>query len=1719
MRRKYIRHVAAAFGILFAAVVAFVGCSVSPADRSGVGPTHLVQDLAAPQSQVAFSFQVDATASASVAGSVRAAGTSGIVTFRLLSLNIGNPANPTTATEQTVLIPPTGLVTANFLAVPAKTTIAQVDIVGSTVGSYSSFHGAGDLRPGLNVITVAPSGSGWRNDLAAHILETAVVTPTIFSKLPASAAAMAYEMTGSINRSLPTAQEDVVRAFTRLINPPRWSLTAEAVRSAQAQLLGVSGQSVNGDTAWAPGETFITETISQDEVAGMCGWSAPTEFSANLASPSLERPAVRGAALPRSLDWRNKDGKNWLTPVRNQYPYSTCVAFACCGALEAMMKIQANLDGVDLSEWALFRSGNVADLGALSRGWEFRVACEQLRVGGVVGESYVPYHLIPRFTQPPTGIRQYKADSYVLVQSVDGIKQALQNGPVVTGIRVFEDLMRYTGGVYWHATGREVGFHAILLVGYDDDRQCWIAKNSWSSGWGEQGFFRVRYTEVQTDRGYQLRFAFTSPVPTAPSGVTAMPGDREVVVSWAAAGEATSHNLYYGTVSGVRRGTGLRVPGVVSPHRLTGLRNGTTYYFVLTSENSTGESGESSEVSTTPRDPATLVPSGVTTTPADGQVAVQWTAVPQASGYRVYWSTTQGAARTGGQRFEPTSGPFTHTGLINGSTYYYQVTALVDGVETAASTEVSSRPWPQIPLAPTGVSATPGNGQNTIVWNPVPGATSYRLYHGGGSNINRTAGTRIDNASSPHVHTGLPNSTTVYYVVTALNLAGESIESAAVAATPLLAVPGDVAIVRGSSQVQLTWSAVPGASTYSIYYGESPGSLRTTGTPIHSAQPGQVISGLVNGRTYYFTVVARDPNSESAGSSVISDNPALAMATNLRVTGTRGRIVMTWDAATGVNYSIKVFFSLDGGTTWTQTTRLEGTSSGITPGVNRSVTWVSHQDFASLQPNARVRLVLNDGTGDTAPVDSGVLNIDNRVTVESLSAVAADGLYGAGSTIDVTVRFSTVVRVNGTPQLVLETGSQDRSATYLSGDNSNTLVLRYSVQPGDVSSDLDYAGTTALSLAGGTIRDDVGNDANLLLPSPGAAGSLGAARALVIDGVAPTILSLTSTTNNGVYIEGQSVNVTLSFSEPVALTGGSMTVNLDSGGACEILPFGLRSSTAANYTVSGGHASLDLDTLSVGLAAGASLRDAAGNQGLLGIPANQSLKDHRDLVIDAIAPTVTSIVRQSGVGSFTNAAAVNWRVTFSEAMDPATVNSSDFTIVDASGTITGEVVTGVTQVTSIAWDVAASTGSSGDGDLRLDVLGSTASLNDLAGHAITSDYTGGAIYSVDRTAPTITSVMPFDRGAVDVVFSEPMGPAAASVTNFTISGAAQSTLAANPSQVDQVCGGVCRLTWAAGTMNTNSSLNMSVTNLADRAGNTLTGTTAFTETTPLLFIDTVPVGDAGNAADNTDYGALGAVAYPYRIGTYEVTNEQYTVFLNAVAQTDDLQLYAPAMSTTTPSNRGGIDRSGSPGAYSYATGANWGSKPVNHLTFFDVVRFVNWLHNGARAGGNLETGAYSIEGWSGPIGARQPGARFAVPTEDEWYKAAYYKGGGLAAGYWTFATRSDTAPFVATTDAQGVISNPGTNIVNYDNGASWNGLTGNLSTVGSAGPSSTSYYGTYDQSGNVTEFIEAWYIEGSAVYCRGGTYSQNWYYIGKEAARAPAGAWYNYGFRICRPSQ
>ena len=286
-----------------------------------------------------------------------------------------------------------------------------------------------------------------------------------------------------------------------------------------------------------------------------------------------------------------------------------------------------------------------------------------------------------------------------------------------------------------------------------------------------------------------------------------------------------------------------------------------------------------------------------------------------------------------------------------------------------------------------------------------------------------------------------------------------------------------------------------------------------------------------------------------------------------------------------------------------------------------------------------------------------------------------------------------------------------------------------------------------------------------------------------------------------------------------------------------------------------------------------------------------------------------------------------------------------------------------------------------------------------------------------------------------------------------------------------------------------------------------------------VTINWVTVGDPGNTADTAPAG-YGDVADSFQIMKYEWTNSQYTDFLNSVdaSGTNPNSVYNTSMGS---SGRGGISfSSGAASGSKYAAKTNMSDKPVNFVSWFDAARVSNWLFNGATGTSSTETGAYTLNNaTSGNAPAVNSGATFYVPTEDQWYKAAYYKGGNTNAGYWDYATQSDTAPTAVTAGSTGIGSSGSTgNFANYNDAADWNSQNGNVTTVGTNGGASA--YGAFDMSGNVSEWNDLTGAAGSSRGERGGSWvNLNAFYLSSSdrSTGVPSSEGPSFGFRLASP--
>ena len=301
----------------------------------------------------------------------------------------------------------------------------------------------------------------------------------------------------------------------------------------------------------------------------------------------------------------------------------------------------------------------------------------------------------------------------------------------------------------------------------------------------------------------------------------------------------------------------------------------------------------------------------------------------------------------------------------------------------------------------------------------------------------------------------------------------------------------------------------------------------------------------------------------------------------------------------------------------------------------------------------------------------------------------------------------------------------------------------------------------------------------------------------------------------------------------------------------------------------------------------------------------------------------------------------------------------------------------------------------------------------------------------------------------------------------------------------------------------------------------------------IINYELVSVGNPNNASDNTGFGA---VDHNYKIGKYEVTIAQYTAFLNAVATTDPYGLWNQSMLVASIQ---GISRTGTSGSYSYSvmntssfSTTSSANMPITGVSWFNAARFANWMANGQPSGvedsTTTENGAYNLNGAkSGAAVAKNPinpntaaAPSYYIPTENEWYKAAYYSPSlnNNAGGYYVYATQNNATP-------SNLIGGSGTNLANYlaDAGAGYcvsqsqklDMTQTYLTDVGTFN-TSPSYYGTFDQTGSVWEWHDSKATRSLSRGLRGAAWTSTPPYMQSSyrLITVPSSVSVNVGFRL-----
>jgi len=448
---------------------------------------------------------------------------------------------------------------------------------------------------------------------------------------------------------------------------------------------------------------------------------------------------------------------------------------------------------------------------------------------------------------------------------------------------------------------------------------------------------------------------------------------------------------------------------------------------------------------------------------------------------------------------------------------------------------------------------------------------------------------------------------------------------------------------RATGMNELISTAAAGTASGNAASG--PGALaRVTGDIVYQSAASDLVEGVTDpgGASDVFLVdVAPPPPPPMPGA------PAIAMIASNAAAGTYGpdglvQINVQFDELVQVTGTPTL--TLDSGGVATFDAVFFNTATFLyTPGPGEES---ADLDVTAVNLNGGSIVAVDDGAAVSLALPAGNNLADNAMIavdavgprVMDVTSPTLNGTYGVGDTIIVRVQFDEPIEVIGVPQLTLETGMTDAVVNFSSVVNGDTLTFLYTVASGHASPDLDYVSTAALALNGATIRDtsvgigsDFGmaNDADLTLPAPGAVGSLGFNKAIVVDTgqpppVAPAILGIDTDAIAGTYGPGAVVQVAVEFDEAVDVTGAP-TLLLDSGGVASYAGTMAPSTLLFTYVVDPGQSSADLNVTGLQLNGGAIVASDDGTAAGLAIPAGNNLADNAAIAVDGVGPVVVDV--------------------------------------------------------------------------------------------------------------------------------------------------------------------------------------------------------------------------------------------------------------------------------------------------------------------------------------------------------------------------------------------------------------------------------------------------------------------------------------------------------------
>lgn len=597
-----------------------------------------------------------------------------------------------------------------------------------------------------------------------------------------------------------------------------------------ADLNGIQESIQANNARWTAGETSMSG-LSDEEKKHRLGALVDKSAATLSYTNSIYTDAVANAvALPAAFDWRNYNGQNFVTPVRDQGQCGSCWAFSSTAVLEAKALITLNQPNTDLN---LAEQTLVSCSGAGScNGGYMNKAADFLLKSGTGAEATFPYTRTNNACSAATANWQANAykikdwhyvSSYATV-SADAIKNAIYNsGPLVISMTVYNDFYSYKSGVYSVVSGSALGGHAVTVVGWDDSAKAFIVKNSWGTGWGDKGYFKIAYTELYGGSG-KAKFgsevlAYGSVVVGGgtPCLYTLAPGSQSALAA------GMSGTVSVSNVSACAWKATSNATWITITTGNSGSGNGAVAYTVAANTGGAARSGTITvgdqtftvtQAGTAGSTPVCSLTTSTNTLSAGASAVLTASCKPAAKSYA--WTATIGTATTALQlqsateTFASDGSASTYSGKVTPkeTTTFAVVATNSAGNGAAVNTKVTVAGATRAPVC--SLVATPSviakGASSTLTATCNPGATSYTWTNSG------FAGT----VGGGNV---TPTATTTYSVI-GKNAAGSGNSAAATvtitgaAATPKCVLTATPAVISAGGSTTLAVVCSPAATSY-----------------------------------------------------------------------------------------------------------------------------------------------------------------------------------------------------------------------------------------------------------------------------------------------------------------------------------------------------------------------------------------------------------------------------------------------------------------------------------------------------------------------------------------------------------------------------------------------------------------------------------------------------------------------------------------------------------------------------------------------------------------------------------------------------------------------------------------------------------------------------------------------------------------------------------------